>query len=144
MRALEIIPLLIVPAGIYNVVALGGSATRGADVFATEIEGPLLTLALPSNGIWTVSGGDVLVMLALALLFFELLRSTGSGRFAIINHSLSLILFLVCAAQFLLLPAFATTTFFLVTLMAFLDVLAGTIVSIVTARRDVSWSDGHD
>jgi len=141
MRALEIVPLMVVPAGIYTVVAFGGTATRGADIVAAEIEASLFSLALPSHGIWSVSGGDVLVVFGLAVLFVELLRSTGSGRYAIINHSLSLLLFLACAGLFVLVPAFATTSFFLITLMAFLDVLAGTIVSIVSARRDVAVGD---
>ena len=39
----------------------------------------------------------------------------------------------------LLLPAFATSTFFLLALMVLLDVLAGFIVTIVAARRDVDF-----
>ena len=39
--------------------------------------------------------------------------------------------------QFLLLPAFATSAFFLLTTMVLLDVLAGFIVTIVASRRDI-------
>ena len=75
------------------------------------------------------------------VLFVELLKSTTSRRIAIINHSLSMVLFILCLVEFLLFPAFATSTFFLITLMVLLDVLAGFIVTIVAARRDVDFGD---
>jgi hypothetical protein len=61
---------------------------------------------------------------------------------AIVNHALSMLLFIVCLVEFLLFSAFATSTFFLVTLMVLLDVLAGFIVTIVASRRDVELT--HD
>ena len=70
------------------------------------------------------------------------LKSTSSRRVAIINHSLSMILFIVCLIQFLLFGAFATSTFFLITLMVLLDVLAGFIVTIVASRRELDLT--HD
>ena len=76
-------------------------------------------------------------------LFIELLKSTTSRRTAIVNHALSMLLFVACLVEFLLAPAFATSTFFLLTVMVLLDVLAGFIVTIVSARRDVDFgSDG--
>ncbi len=60
---------------------------------------------------------------------------------AIINHSLSMILFVGCLVEFLLLKGFSTSVFFLITMMVLLDVLAGFIVTIVSARRDI---DLHD
>ena len=83
----------------------------------------------------------MLVFAALIILFIELLKATTSRRIAIINHSLSMVLFIVCLVEFLLFPAFATSTFFLVTLMVLLDVLAGFIVTIVAARRDIDFGD---
>jgi hypothetical protein len=78
------------------------------------------------------------------VLFVELLKSTNSRGAAIINHALSMLLFIVCLMEFLLAPAFATSTFFLITLMVLLDVLAGFIVTIVTARRDMDLSGTRD
>ena len=79
----------------------------------------------------------------LVVLFIELLKSTTSRRIAIINHALSMILFIVCLVEFLLAPAFATSTFFLITVMVLLDVLAGFIVTIVAARRDIDFGPGE-
>ena len=74
---------------------------------------------------------------ALVVLFIELLKSTNSQRAAIVNHSLSMVLFVICLIEFLLFPAFATATFFLLTLMVLLDVVAGFTVSIMAARKDI-------
>ena len=57
------------------------------------------------------------------------------------NHSLSMILFIVCLVEFLLLKPFATSTFFLVTSMTLMDVLAGFIVTAISARKDIDF--GH-
>jgi O-antigen ligase len=81
--------------------------------------------------------GDILVFAALVILFIELLKSTTSRRIAIINHSLSMVLFIVCLVEFLLFRAFATSAFFLITSMVLLDVLAGFIVTIVASRREI-------
>ena len=87
--------------------------------------------------------GDVMLLVGLIVLFIELLKSTTSRRTAIVNHALSMLLFVACLVEFLLAPAFATSTFFLLTVMVLLDVLAGFIVTIVSARRDVDvGSDG--
>ena len=92
---------------------------------------------------WIVTFGDVMVLLSLILLFIELLKSTSTGTAAIFNHALSMLVFLICLVEFLLHPAFATTPFFLILVMSLLDVLAGVVVTIVSARRDVEFAGQH-
>jgi hypothetical protein len=140
-------PLLALPVLVYNLVALtlvGGFASQ---VASSKFTPPLFTVSMTSGSPWPVSLSDLLLAGALVVLFIELLKSTTSRRIAIINHSLSMILFIVCLVEFLLAPAFATSTFFLMTLMVLLDVLAGFIVTIVAARRDIDLAggglDGH-
>lgn len=136
-------PLLALPVLVYNLVALtmdGGFTAVNAHARMTE---ELFTIRMASNVDWPVTLGDLFLASALVVLFIELLKSTTSRRVAIVNHALSMILFVVCLIQFLLAPAFATSTFFLITLMVVLDVLAGFIVTIVAARRDIDFS-GND
>jgi hypothetical protein len=131
------LPLLVLPVLVYNLVVLtfaGGFAANAAQYRLAE---QLFTIRMTSKAEWAVSLGDLLIAAALVVLFVELLKSTNSRRVAIINHSLSMLLFVACLVEFLLAPAFATSTFFLLTLMVLLDVLAGFIVTIVSARRDV-------
>ena len=133
-------PLLALPVLVYNLIALtlnGGFSASDASAHMTD---RLFNIRMTSNVDWPVSLGDLLLAAALVVLFIELLKSTTSRRIAIINHSFSMILFIICLVEFLLAPAFATSTFFLLTLMVLLDVLAGFIVTIVSARRDIDFA----
>jgi len=131
------VPLLSLPVALYNLVALmvieGGLNAPDAGARLAE---PVFSVPMASGATWALSFGDVLVIVALAVLFVELLKSTSSRGAAVVNHGLSMALFVVCLVEFLLLEAFATSAFFLITLMVLLDVVAGFIVSITAARRD--------
>ena len=92
---------------------------------------------------WDITPGHALITLSLIMLFFELLKSTGTGRAAVMNHAFSMVLFIVCIVEFLMFPAFATSVFFLVMLMSLLDVMAGFMVTIAAARRDFGVGVGY-
>ena len=137
-------PLLALPVLIYNLVAQTLQGGFGSQVASARFMEPLFTVSMTSGSPWPVSLSDLILAGSLVVLFIELLKSTTSRRIAIINHSLSMILFIVCLVEFLLAPAFATSTFFLLTVMVLLDVLAGFIVTIVAARRDIDLAGGID
>ena len=134
------LPLLAIPVLAYNILALTLSGGLSAVDAQGRLTAELFRIHMTSHIDWVISLGDVLLAASLVVLFIELLKSTNSRRGAIINHSLSMLLFIVCLIEFLLAPACATSTFFLVTLMVLLDVLAGFIVSIVASRRDMEFS----
>ena len=130
------LPLLVLPVIGYNllVFALVPGARRGsADARMLE---PLFQVPMASGHLWSVTLGDLVVLISLLILFVELLKSTGSRHIAIINHSLAMLLFIACLVEFLLFRAFATSAFFLLTVMVLLDVLAGFIMTIAAARRE--------
>jgi len=129
------LPLLALPVLFYNVMALeyGFSATDAGARMTAQI----FNLPIASGGRWSIGMGDAIIFLSLVILFIELLKSTTSRRIAIINHSLSMVLFIACLIEFLLFKAFATSAFFLLTSMVLLDVLAGFIVTIASARREI-------
>ncbi|MDO1557850.1 hypothetical protein Q0812_00220 [Brevundimonas sp. 2R-24] len=130
-------PLLVIPVVVYNLVALGSAATSSMATTPDQgLREPLFSVPMASGVNWNVGSGDLIILVSLILLFFELLKSTNTQKVAIINHALSMILFIICLVEFLLLPGFATSTFFLVTVMVLLDVLAGFIVTIIAARKD--------
>ncbi|MNK75444.1 hypothetical protein D3C87_949850 [compost metagenome] len=131
------IPLLVVPVVIYNlVILLGGSAPDAVLGPASVLSEVLFRVPMTSGAVWSISVGDLILFLSLILLFVELLKSTSSQRIAIVNHALSMVLFVVCLVEFLLLPGFAGSVFFLILTMVLLDVLAGFIVTIIASRRD--------
>ena len=131
------LPLLLIPVVLYNIVILfGGSGEAGLAAADEILRDPIFSIPMTSGASWNVGVGDMILFLSLILLFFELLKSTSSQKVAIVNHALSLIVFVVCLVEFLLIRGFATSTFFLIVTMVMLDVLAGFIVTIIASRRD--------
>ena len=123
-------PLLLIPFAIYNIVAFlmpGVSWT-----------GTLLTMHMVSGGDWTMSAGDLLVTLSILLLTGEVLKSTRIGIRTVVDHGLSLVLFLAMLVEFLLVKQAASGTFFLMLVISFVDVLGGFAVTLRSAQRDLT------
>ncbi|WAC60099.1 hypothetical protein [Brevundimonas sp. SL130] len=131
------IPLLLIPVILYNIVVLfGASSNVGMAQADAILRDPLFSIPMASGAQWNIGSGDLILFLGLILLFFELIKSTSSQKVAIVNHALSMVLFIVVLVEFLLIRGFATSTFFLIVVMILLDVLAGFIVTIISSRKD--------
>ena len=144
MKIFTVFPLLIVPVIIYNFMAWSGAAFTSAQAVRDRLNEDFLFMPMTSGATWTITPGHALICVGLLTLFFELLKATGIGRAAIINHAFSMVLFIICLVEFLMLDAFATSVFFLITLMCLLDVMAGFIVTLAAARRDIGVVSGGD
>ena len=142
MRIFTIFPLLVIPVAIYNVIALSGSEFATPEAVRDRMNEVFMHVQMASDALWSITPGYALIALTVLLLFFELLKSTGFGRAAIINHAFSMVLFIVCLVEFLMFPAFATSVFFLIMMMCLLDVMAGFMVTIASARRDFGVVEG--
>ena len=136
MRALAIFPLMTFPVVTYNLLALSGQAFGSVAQMRVRLDTDFLHVPMASGVHWAITPGHALIGGALLCLFFELIKSTGTGRAAVMNHAFSLVLFVLCLVEFLLMPAFATSVFFLIGAMCLLDVMAGFMVTIAAARRD--------
>jgi hypothetical protein len=150
MRAIfGIFPLLAIPVIIYNLMAFTFGApvdTNGvARTMADQIGNPAFAIAnipmVSEGAVWAVTSGDLLVLLSMCFFFVEILKSTSTGTATIANHAVSMIVFIICLIEFLLLKNFATSVFFILTIMSLLDVLAGVVVTIISARRDFTVGD---
>ncbi|WP_420434094.1 hypothetical protein [Hyphobacterium sp.] len=126
----NIFPLMIIPVIIYSIVALIGGQEAVSSV--------LFSLTMVSGEEWQLSLGDILVILGLIFLFIETVKAAGSGTATIMNHGLSMLVFVVCLALFLLVGSYATSVFFILMSMTLIDTLAGFIITIVAARRDLA------
>lgn len=122
-------PLLLIPLAIVNIVVflMGLRLDR--------LQEPVVTVGLPSLQSWTVTFSDVLLAIGLLLLFFEVVKSARPGAKYFVDHLLSFGVFAAAAAEFLLLPQFAHSTFFLLMLMAFTDVIAGIAIRAVKPKQ---------
>lgn len=123
-------PLLLIPFAIYNIIAF-----LMPDVTWT---GVVTTVHMVSGADWTMSAGDMPILLAILLLFGELMKSTRIGIRTVVNHALSLVLFLGMIVEFILVKQAATATFFLLLVVSFIDVLGGFAVTLRSAQRDLT------
>ena len=128
-------PKMLVAVAVYNILIFGGS---GLGHNATDLLAQSFPLTVFSGDVWKISLGDGLLTLALVLLFIEIIKATRTSRREILNHALSTLILMGALAEFIAVKGFATSTFFLITLMCLFDVVAGYTVSIVTAKRDVA------
>ena len=134
MGLLTEVPLMIVPFIVYNLVGLGLVPVAGTDPWAATV----MTLSMVSGAAWTMDMGDLMVVLGLFLLFFEILKATRVGPGSIIDHLLSTFVFVAYLVEFLLVRSAAHSVFFILMAITFIDVIAGFSVSIRSATRDVS------
>jgi len=122
------VPLMILPLIGYNVLEFlfGG----------VDWQGPMFSLAMASGAVWTMTASDIFLLVTLFFLFIEILKSTHTGAGSIVDHILSTLVFIACVVEFLLVDRAATSTFFMMTAIAFVDVVAGFSITIRGARRD--------
>ena len=121
-------PLLLIPLAIYNIIVF-----LMPDVSFTD---PLVKLTLMSGAEWTVTLSDVLLTLAILLLLAEVIKGARPGAKYLTDHLLSLIVFGVAAAEFVMWPKFATSTYFLMTALSLVDFISG--LALRTRRRAVA------
>jgi hypothetical protein len=136
---LNVVPLLVFPLALYNLVVLTGIASAPVGAWMNL---PIFTVGMFSGDAWGVSFADVFMGLSLLLLFVEVVKATRTDAMSIINHGLSMLLCVVCIIQFVTMQGFSNSVFFLLTLMTILDVVAGFTITIVAAKRDFGSSGG--
>ena len=122
-------PLLIIPFAIYNMIAF---LTAGM-----SWTGTVATINLISGQAWTVTPEEIFLAFSILLLGIEVIKAARMGLRGLMDHILSMILFVVMLVEFLLVARAGTSTFFLLMTISFVDVLAGFIITARTAQRDI-------
>jgi hypothetical protein len=123
-------PLLVIPFAIYNMIAFLTPGVNWTDTI-TSVE-------LMSGATWSVTAEDMLIGLAIILLPLEILKAARIGTRSIVDHILSMALFVVMLIEFLMVRQAGTSTFFLLMMISVVDVLGGFIVTLRTAQRDLT------
>lgn len=140
------LPWLVVIVIAYNVIAYLSSwpaiTTDGPNPIPTVFDSELFSLTMISGAEWTMTLGNLLIVTALLLLFVELLKSTHTGAISLVDHALSTVLFVICIVEFLVWERAATDTFFIITVITLIDVIAGFSITIQGARRDFGFGSG--
>ena len=123
-------PLLVIPFAIYNMIAFLTPGLGWTDA--------MTTVNLTSGAVWSVTAEDMLVGLAIILLPLEILKATRIGVRSVVDHVLSMVVFVVMLIEFLLVRQAGTSTFFLLMMISVVDVLGGFIITLRTAQRDLT------
>lgn len=108
-----------------------------AYMFVPNPEVTLIERVMPSGTVTYFTWGDGILAFSVVMLALEMVKSTSTGSRGIADLVLSV--FLLCGSMgwYLLLPGFGTSLFLILVLMQGLDVIAGTVVSVKVARRDI-------
>jgi hypothetical protein len=129
--SLAALPLTIIPFILYNLLTIMGIDLNGSLV------GDGITMM--SGGIWKLTWGDLLLLIGIVVLFIEIVKATYTGTASMIDHGLSMIVFIAFLVQFLLVNQAATSVFFLLLMISLIDVIAGFTIGIRVAKRDIGF-----
>ncbi len=127
---LRFFPFMLVAVVAYGIAVAAMGAPLAREVVA---------FGLPSGERFALTTSELLLAISTIVLFFEIMNATSAKSSSILNHGLSMLVFIACFVIFLLIPGFGTGTFLIITLMALVDVVAGYSISILTARRDMTF-----
>jgi hypothetical protein len=122
-------PLLVITFAIYNMIAfLTPSLAWTASI---------ATIHLISGQDWTGRRKTSSWRSPVVLLGIEVVKATRMGIRGLMDHILSMVLFIVMLVEFLLVARAGTSTFFILMVISLVDVLAGFIITARTAQRDI-------
>lgn len=108
--------------------------------FPGKLNDIIFFLRLPSGAEWAPTWGGVITLIGLVTLYIEIFKSTRTSQISIVDHTLSTIVFVAFLVSWIVFPWTAgekgDSTFLLLTIMSFIDVIAGFTITIAAARRD--------
>ena len=130
---LRAIPTLAIPLILFNalVVFIGGAAEE-------FLRTPLSTVQMIQGAKWVFTRGDLIILVTMICLFVELVKASYTSWVSLVDHGWSMVVFIACIIEFLLVNAAATSSFFFILVGALIDVVAGFTIGIRVARRDLA------
>ncbi|RMF54449.1 MAG: hypothetical protein D6748_16390 [Calditrichaeota bacterium] len=135
MQIIKTIPLFFILLLLYNVVVIGLKSEKGSEG-PPPLKKQLHTFTLPSDEQWPLTVEDVFIIMGIMVLYIEILKSTRSGTITIVEHTLSVFVFIAYLMEFMMSDLVVYSSFVYLGCMSLVDVLAGFTISIAAARRD--------
>ena len=129
------IPFTLAPLIVYNLVGLGLMGSYGPGTWAN----PVLTVPLVSGAEFTLELGYLMVIAGLVFLFIEIIKATHTAGPSIFDHGLSMAVFIIYLVEFIAVSFCATSVFFVLLVIALIDVVGGFTITIRGARRDFGY-----
>lgn len=132
MKALAMVPLFAFVLIAYNLlIFLAGEQSM------TNV---LFTIPLISGEQWTLALGELFLAAGVVVLYLEMVKATRTTSAAVLDHTLSMVVFVIFLIEFLVVPRAGTSTFLILALMSLFDVVAGFTITIAAARRDFGFN----
>ena len=108
--------------------------------FPDKLNFVIFQVWLPSGSIWRPTWGDLVILLGLITLNIEIFKATRTSNVSIVDHTLSTFVFIAFLISWMISPwavgPKGDSTFIFLTVMSFVDVIAGFTITISAARRD--------
>ncbi len=133
MRLILSIPLFLYVLIAANVIMMSGPVDQSL------INVILFEFLLPSGRAIILTVSDAFILASIFFLYIETFKATRTSNISIIDHALSLLVFVVFLIEFLVVPRLGNTTFLIATVASLMDVVLGFTVTISTAKRDVTF-----
>lgn len=127
------IPLMALVLVLYNVIIVFASEGGATELLQKEV----FALPIISGARLSISLGDMILFVALIVLFAEVLKATYTSTASLVDHGLSMLVFVICLVEFLVVQRAGTSVFAGITGAALFDVIAGYTIGIRVARRDI-------
>lgn len=142
--SLRAIPLTVVAFILYNVIVLfsgtgDSGAADGAEAARMLLATEMFTIPMISGVSWPFTWGDLILLITLIILFVEVVKATYTGSASMVDHGLSMLVFIAALIEFMVVPQAATSVFFFIMIALLIDVVAGAIIGIRVARRDIGF-----
>jgi len=129
------VPLLIIPFALYNIFAF----LMPGFSWSNEI----WHFRMVSGGEWGLTASDVIVAASVGVLLIEMLKSARMSARSVVDHLLSIALFVGMLVEFMMVKQVASTTFFLLLVISFVDVAGGFVVRSRAVSHDVTVNEAE-
>lgn len=97
------------------------------------------SFVIPSSGATlTITWNILFIVIGIGILYLEILKATRTSYLAVIDHLLSLVVFVIFLIEFIVFKEMGSATFLILTLLSLIDVIAGFTVTLSAARRDIA------
>ena len=133
MRLILSIPLFFYVLIAANFIMLSGPIDQ------SMINVILFEFDLPSQRRIITTVSDAFILASIFFLYIETFKATRTSVISIIDHALSLLVFVIFLIELLVVPRLGNMTFLIMTMASLMDVVMGFTVTISTAKRDIAF-----
>ena len=135
MLVLRVFPTLIFPFVLYLLFLAGGPGALSSGHPA------IAHVTMATGGVVTINAADIVALATVICLALDLGAASDTATTSIVHLCVDAVLAVIYIVLFLMLPAFATATFLLLTAATLMEFMIGGWIMVVSARRDVAYAN---